>query len=141
MSGSFSSGKNAHVYVCVDCARKESVTRHCGVHLLLYNRLRPIFDDVVCPLTSLPPLISRELDVSCNKLEAMPPEIGRCSRLRKLKANGNYLTAIPEEVGGCALLEVCSAVLRILMFTEIEANVSVLRRSPHVQGIHIYIYS
>lgn len=48
----------------------------------------------------------RELDASCNKLEALPPEIGKCSRLRKLRANGNYMEGIPAEVGLCALLEV-----------------------------------
>lgn len=48
----------------------------------------------------------RELDVSCNKLEALPPEIGKCCRLRKIRANGNYMTTIPEEIGHCALLEV-----------------------------------
>lgn len=48
----------------------------------------------------------RELDVSCNKLEALPPEIGKCSRLRKLRANGNYMQDIPAEVGHCLLLEV-----------------------------------
>lgn len=49
---------------------------------------------------------NRELDVSCNKLEGLPPEIGKCSRLRRIRANGNYLESIPAEVGHCALLEV-----------------------------------
>lgn len=48
----------------------------------------------------------RELDVSCNKLEALPPEIGKCIRLRKLRANGNYMEGIPTELGQCSLLEV-----------------------------------
>lgn len=52
--------------------------------------------------------LGRELDASCNKLEALPPEIGKCCRLRKLRANGNYMEAIPTEVGHCALLEVCT---------------------------------
>lgn len=48
----------------------------------------------------------RELDISCNKLEALPPEVGKCIRLRKLKANGNYVEGIPGELGHCSLLEV-----------------------------------
>lgn len=50
--------------------------------------------------------LCRELDVSCNKLEALPPEISNCQRLRKLKGNGNYMKTIPEGLGDCCLLEV-----------------------------------
>lgn len=53
--------------------------------------------------------LCRELDVSCNKLEALPPELSKCQRLRKLKGNGNYLKTIPEGLGDCCLLEVSEA--------------------------------
>lgn len=44
--------------------------------------------------------------MSCNKLEALPPEVGKCIRLRKVRANGNYMEGIPMELGQCSLLEV-----------------------------------
>ena len=33
----------------------------------------------------------RELDASCNHIEALPEEIGKCVRLKKLKINGNRM--------------------------------------------------
>lgn len=57
--------------------------------------------------------LSRELDISCNKLEALPPEVGKCIRLRKIRANGNYMEGIPTELGHCSLLEVCVRMQRM----------------------------
>ena len=47
-----------------------------------------------------------ELDVSCNKLQSLPSELGSLSWLRILKANGNQLTTLPESLSQLKKLEV-----------------------------------
>ncbi|CAM9905214.1 unnamed protein product [Phaeothamnion confervicola] len=47
----------------------------------------------------------RELDVSANRLNALPLELEQCKQLRRLKANGNYLRSVPPGLGTCMLLE------------------------------------
>mmetsp|Transcript_11488 Transcript_11488/g.34871 ORF Transcript_11488/g.34871 Transcript_11488/m.34871 type:complete len:257 (-) Transcript_11488:425-1195(-) len=47
----------------------------------------------------------RELDVSSNRIANIPREIMRCKRLRVLKANGNEIAEVPHELGHCRLLE------------------------------------
>lgn len=36
-----------------------------------------------------------------NRLEKVAPEIGGCTRLRRLKLSGNRLRRLPEELGKC----------------------------------------
>eukprot|EP00953_Heterococcus_sp_UTEX-ZZ885_P031032 16336-Heterococcus_DN1.PRE.3 len=77
-------------------------------------------------IESLPPELGdlpllRDLDCSCNRLSIFPAElqayhrltrqcvnsaqIGRCTRLRRLKANGNRLTEVPASLSKCVLLD------------------------------------
>eukprot|EP00968_Pinguiococcus_pyrenoidosus_P006631 scaffold442_cov268-Pinguiococcus_pyrenoidosus.AAC.39 len=55
-------------------------------------------------IEALPPdvgglFLLRTLNISCNRVASIPQAILRCKRLRILKANGNALTSIPDEVG------------------------------------------
>lgn len=47
----------------------------------------------------------RDLDVSRNKLERLPAQLGTCARIRKLKLGGNMLKALPEQLQNLTLLE------------------------------------
>lgn len=47
----------------------------------------------------------RTLDVSGNKLSALPPEIGKLKRLTIFKCSGNKIRYLPPEIGKCKLLE------------------------------------
>lgn len=53
---------------------------------------------------ALPPRL-RWLILTDNAIEALPPEIGRCTRLQKLALAGNRLTALPAEMAHCRGLE------------------------------------
>ena len=50
-----------------------------------------------------------KLDVSHNRLEALPRSIGHCTRLRILNVDHNYLEDIPKELGSCFFLEELNA--------------------------------
>ncbi|RAK70584.1 leucine-rich repeat domain-containing protein [Hymenobacter edaphi] len=56
------------------------------------------------PAAALPPQL-RWLILSNNRLQALPPEIGRCTRLQKLMLAGNELRALPAELAQCHHLE------------------------------------
>lgn len=45
-----------------------------------------------------------DLDVSGNRLAALPDSIGQLRRLRFLNALRNQLTALPDAIGGCTAL-------------------------------------
>jgi len=64
-------------------------------------------------VTTIPPKALnpnlRWLILTGNKVTALPPEIGRCSRLEKLMLAGNWLTELPVELSHCQNL----ALLRI----------------------------
>ncbi|MGM3387723.1 leucine-rich repeat-containing serine/threonine-protein kinase [Stutzerimonas stutzeri] len=62
------------------------------------NRIR------VLPAEALP-LSLRWLILTDNELEALPAEIGQCSRLQKLMLAGNRLSALPETLSRCEHLE------------------------------------
>lgn len=47
----------------------------------------------------------RWLILTDNQLEALPPEIGRCTRLQKLALAGNQLRSLPAEMAACRGLE------------------------------------
>lgn len=53
---------------------------------------------------ALPPLL-RWLILTDNCLEALPAEIGACSRMQKLMLAGNKLRALPETLANCSRLE------------------------------------
>ncbi len=52
------------------------------------------------PGAALPPGL-RWLILTDNRIEQLPPEIGRCSRLQKLALAGNRLQALPAEMAAC----------------------------------------
>ena len=61
-------------------------------------------------LTALPPEIGRlsrlqELQLYANKLTALPPEIGQLSQLQLLWLSGNQLIALPPEIGQLSQLQ------------------------------------
>ncbi|GAB3835974.1 leucine-rich repeat domain-containing protein [Hymenobacter jeollabukensis] len=56
------------------------------------------------PAAALPPQL-RWLILSNNRLQALPPEIGRCTRLQKLMLAGNELRELPAELAQCHHLE------------------------------------
>lgn len=56
------------------------------------------------PAAALPPRL-RWLILTDNRIEQLPPEIGRCSRLQKLALAGNRLQALPAEMAACQSLE------------------------------------
>lgn len=56
------------------------------------------------PGAALPPRL-RWLILTDNRLTALPPEIGRCTRLQKLMLAGNRLTVLPPELAACRALE------------------------------------
>ena len=56
------------------------------------------------PGAALTPAL-RWLILTDNKLEALPPEIGRCPQLQKLMLAGNRLTELPEALANCTNLE------------------------------------
>ncbi len=56
------------------------------------------------PAAALPPRL-RWLILTDNRIEQLPPEIGRCSRLQKLALAGNRLQALPVELAACQNLE------------------------------------
>lgn len=62
------------------------------------NRIREV------PAGSLPATL-RWLIVTDNEIEALPPTIGRCTRLQKLMLAGNRLQALPTEMAACQGLE------------------------------------
>jgi Leucine rich repeat len=49
------------------------------------------------------------LDLSRNRIEFLPAELGLCVRLRKLTVDHNRLRALPPELGECELLEEITA--------------------------------
>lgn len=53
---------------------------------------------------ALPPRL-RWLILTDNRIESLPPEIGRCDRLQKLALAGNRLRALPVEMATCHNLE------------------------------------
>jgi Protein kinase domain/Leucine rich repeat len=56
------------------------------------------------PGAALTPAL-RWLILTDNQLEALPPEIGRCTQLQKLMLAGNRLTELPETLANCTNLE------------------------------------
>ncbi len=48
----------------------------------------------------------RALDLSGNRLQSLPHDLGRLHRLEVLFASGNRFEALPEALGGCASLEI-----------------------------------
>jgi Leucine-rich repeat (LRR) protein len=52
--------------------------------------------------------ILRHLDFSSNRIQSLPPFIGRFSALKQLHLSGNQLTALPEELGDLQTLETLS---------------------------------
>ena len=56
------------------------------------------------PAAALPPRL-RWLILTDNRIESLPPEIGRCDRLQKLALAGNRLRALPPELATCHQLE------------------------------------
>jgi len=56
------------------------------------------------PVTALPATL-RWLILTDNRIDALPAEIGLCTRLQKLMLAGNRLQTIPEEMGACTGLE------------------------------------
>lgn len=62
------------------------------------NRIRQV------SAAALPPRL-RWLILTDNEIEALPPEIGRCTRLQKLALAGNQLTSLPVEMANCRALE------------------------------------
>ena len=56
------------------------------------------------PAAALPPRL-RWLILTDNRIEALPPELGRCDRLQKLALAGNRLQALPAELAACHNLE------------------------------------
>ena len=51
------------------------------------------------------PIALRWLILTDNQIDALPPEIGRCTRLQKLMLAGNRLRALPAELAACSRLE------------------------------------
>jgi hypothetical protein len=47
----------------------------------------------------------RWLILTDNRVDALPPEIGNCTRLQKLMLAGNQLRALPAEMAACSRLE------------------------------------
>lgn len=47
---------------------------------------------------------SREFNCASNHLQILPPDLGRCSRLKLLKCNGNRLDTLPTELSKCRQL-------------------------------------
>ena len=43
-------------------------------------------------------VLLREFDISNNSLEHLPPEIGLCARIKKIRLNGNRLKELPKEL-------------------------------------------
>ncbi len=62
------------------------------------NRIRTLAPE------TLPPLL-RWLILTDNQLEALPEEIGQCTRMQKLMLAGNKLQALPETLANCSRLE------------------------------------
>lgn len=62
------------------------------------NRIRRV------PAGALPASL-RWLILTDNEVEALPPEIGRCTRLQKLMLAGNRLQTLPQEMKHCRRLE------------------------------------
>ena len=62
------------------------------------NRIRSV------PAASLPASL-RWLILTDNEIEALPPTIGRCTRLQKLMLAGNRLQSLPAEMAACQGLE------------------------------------
>ena len=62
-----------------------------------YNRL----DALPMELGQLTML--QELNAACNTIERVTPMVGRCLRLKVLKLNGNHLTELPEDVRTAAV--------------------------------------
>ena len=56
------------------------------------------------PAAALPPAL-RWLILTDNRLQVLPPEIGRCASLQKLMLAGNQLTSLPETLAQCQQLE------------------------------------
>ena len=56
------------------------------------------------PAAALPPRL-RWLILTDNRIETLPPELGRCARLQKLALAGNRLQALPAELAACHNLE------------------------------------
>lgn len=56
------------------------------------------------PAAALPPQL-RWLILTDNRLNALPAEIGHCTRLQKLMLAGNQLRALPPELAQCTQLE------------------------------------
>nr|WP_254216039.1 leucine-rich repeat-containing protein kinase family protein [Burkholderia multivorans] len=51
------------------------------------------------------PRMLRWLILTDNAIDALPPEIGDCSRLQKLMLAGNRLQSLPDEMAACRALE------------------------------------
>jgi hypothetical protein len=62
------------------------------------NRIREV------PAGALPATL-RWLILTDNEIEALPPTIGRCTRLQKLMLAGNRLQSLPAEMAACEGLE------------------------------------
>ena len=59
---------------------------------------------VSVPPQSLSPAL-RWLILTDNQIDALPPEIGRCTQLQKFMLAGNRLTRLPPEMANCTRLE------------------------------------
>jgi hypothetical protein len=62
------------------------------------NRIRQV------PAAALPSRL-RWLILTDNRITALPPEIGACTRLQKLMLAGNQLESLPPEMANCTKLE------------------------------------
>ncbi|WP_141916102.1 MULTISPECIES: leucine-rich repeat-containing protein kinase family protein [unclassified Herbaspirillum] len=68
------------------------------------------------------PAALRWLVLTDNRIEALPPEIGHCTRLQKLMLAGNRLRSLPSEMANCRRLELLRlAVNRFEAFPEVLA--------------------
>jgi len=62
------------------------------------NKLEAIHPDALGPQLQW-------LILTDNKITALPPTIGKCSKLQKLMLSGNLISSLPDEISNCTNLE------------------------------------
>lgn len=82
------------------CCGKLCVVHVTGRAISEFAGAEQLTDLFVCFILCL-----SELDCSCNQIERIPEEIGRCVRLKVLKCNGNRLDKLPHGLGQCKMIE------------------------------------
>uniref|UniRef100_A0ACB8FBQ7 Uncharacterized protein n=1 Tax=Sphaerodactylus townsendi TaxID=933632 RepID=A0ACB8FBQ7_9SAUR len=92
-----------------------------------------------------------ELDVSCNEIQTIPPQIGNLDSLRDLNIRRNHLVHLPEELAELPLIRldfscnkittipVCYRNLRHLQTITLDNNP--LQSPPAQSLVYKYIYS